>query len=103
VKLDGNDFDSSFFSLSITPSSCYSDTAEWVLNTGSTYHICHRRELYASFKELDGDLMSMGDDYTCQLVGKGTIRIKMYDGTMRVLKDVKYIPHMMKNWILVEL
>ena len=103
MKSDGNDFDSSFFSLSITPSGCYSNVSEWVLDTGSIYHIYPRRELFTSFEELDSGLMSMGDDHTYRLIIKGIVRIKMYDGTMRVLKDVKYIPHMMKNWILVEL
>ena len=28
IKSDGNDFDSSFFSLSITPPNCYSDASE---------------------------------------------------------------------------
>ena len=45
--------------------------------------------------------MSMGDDHIYRLVGKGTIRIKMYDETMRELKDVRYISHMTKNLISV--
>ena len=43
----------------------------------------------------------MGDDHTCRLVGQGTVRIKIYDGTMRELKNVRYISRMMKNLILV--
>ena len=39
VRSDGNDFDFSCFSLSITPSGCHSDASKWVLDTGSTYHI----------------------------------------------------------------
>jgi len=35
VRSDGNDFDSSYFSLSIIPSGCHSDVSEWVLDTGS--------------------------------------------------------------------
>ena len=65
------------------------------MNTGSTYHICPRRELFASFEELDGGLTSMGDDHTCRLFDKGTVRIKMYNGTMRELKEVRYIPTIM--------
>ena len=75
--------------------------SEWVLDTGSTHHICPRRELFASFEELDGGLMFMGDDHTCQLVDKGTVRIRMYDGILRELKEVRYIPHMTKNLISV--
>jgi len=65
VRSDDNDTDSSYFSLSITPSGYHVNASEWVLDTGSTYHICLRRELFASFEELDGDLISMRDDHTC--------------------------------------
>ena len=71
MKSDGNDSDSSYFSLFITPSGCCSDASEWVLDTCFTYYSCLRRELFASLEELDGSLMSMGDYHTCQLVGSG--------------------------------
>ena len=79
MKLDGNDSGSFCFSLSIISSGSHSDASEWVLDIDSTYHIYLRRELFASFEELDGGLMSMGDDHTCRLVGKVTIRIRMYN------------------------
>jgi len=44
ARSDENYFDSSTFSLSITPSTCYSDVSEWLLDTGATYHICPRRK-----------------------------------------------------------
>ena len=65
MRSDGNDSDSSCFSLSITPSSFHSDASEWVLDTGSKYNIYPRRELFARVEELDGGLISMGDDHTC--------------------------------------
>jgi len=57
--------------------------------------------LFANYEELDGSLMSIGDDHTCQLVGKDIIRIIMYDETLRELKEVRYIPSMTKNIISV--
>ena len=36
AKSDGNESDPSAFSLSITPSVCYSDASEWLLDTGAT-------------------------------------------------------------------
>ena len=44
AKSDGNDYDSSAFSFSITSSVCYSDASRWLLDTGATYHIYPRRE-----------------------------------------------------------
>ena len=52
MRSDGNNSDSSYFSLTIAPSDCHSDASEWVLDTASTYHICPRRELFASFEEM---------------------------------------------------
>jgi len=46
-------------------------------------------------------LIFMGDDHTCQLVGKGTVCIGMYDGILRELKEVRYISSMTKNIISV--
>jgi len=43
----------------------------------------------------------MGDDHTCQLVVKNIVRIRMYDATLRELKEVRYIPNMTKNTISV--
>jgi len=68
---------------------------------GLYLHIYPRRELFANFEELDVCLMSMRDDHTCRLVGKGTVHIRMYDGTLRELKKVKYIPRMMENLISI--
>ena len=68
---------------------------------GSTNYICPIKELFANFEELDGDLMSMKEDHTCLFVGKGTIYIKMYDGTIRKLKEVRSLPRITKNLISV--
>jgi len=70
MKSDDNDSGSSCFSLAITQSGCHSDVPEWILDTGSTYHVYLRRELFASFEELDGSLISIGENYTRPLVGK---------------------------------
>ena len=53
TKSDENESDSSAFLLSITPSIYYSDASEWLLDTGATYHICHRREWLFSLEKLD--------------------------------------------------
>jgi len=45
--------------------------------------------------------MSMRDDLTYQLAGKGKVCIRMYHGTLRELKELRYIPRMMKNLISV--
>lgn len=41
----------------------------------------------------------MGNDHACQMVGIGTVRIKMYDGLVRTLTDVRHVPDLKKNLI----
>ena len=43
----------------------------------------------------------MGDDGACQMNGTGTVRIKMFDGVVRDLIEVRYVPQMKKNIISV--
>ena len=41
----------------------------------------------------------MGDDSPLDIVGIGSIQIKVYDGIVRTLTDVRHIPDMSKNLI----
>ena len=62
---------------------------------------CPKREWFASFDKLNEGLMSFGNGHTCQIEEIGTIRIKLFDGMIRELKDVRYIPQLQKNLISV--
>ena len=44
----------------------------------------------------------MGDDRSCNMEGIGTVQIKMFDGMIRELKDVRYIPQLKRNFIFVD-
>ena len=41
----------------------------------------------------------MGNDSTCIIIGMGTIKIKMSDGVVRTLEEVRHIPDMKNNLI----
>ena len=41
----------------------------------------------------------MGNDHPYQVVGIGSVRIRMFDGVVRTLTNVRYIPEMKKNLI----
>ena len=54
-----------------------------------------------SFEKLDCGLVQTGDDSTCGRDGVGAILIKMFDGMVRELKNVRYVPQMKKNLISI--
>ena len=43
----------------------------------------------------------MGDDHPCNVEGMDTVRIKMDDGIVRELKEVRYVPQLKRNLISV--
>ena len=43
--------------------------------------------------------MFMVNNVSCQTVGMGNIRIKMYDNTIRTLTSVRHVPELKKNLI----
>ena len=86
------------FSLTVTPSACIVTDGTWVLDSGATYHICPRRDWFSSFEKLDGEVR-MGNNHTCRVIGIGSVRIKMHDGMVRELKEVRFVPAVKKNLI----
>ena len=70
---------------------CNSDNAEWILDSGATYHVCPNRAWFSSFEKLDGCYTVMGDNHPCNIEGIGTVHIKTEDGMVRELKEVMYV------------
>ncbi|BBN69538.1 hypothetical protein Prudu_1005S000200 [Prunus dulcis] len=87
------------FEFALASSSADGHSTEWILDSGCTYHMCPIREWFSSFEELDGGVVLMGNNNACKTQGIGKICLKMHDGTVRELSDVRYVPDMKKNLI----
>ena len=57
------------------------------------------RDWLSTYQPIDGRKVLMGNDEACKVVGIDTIRIKMYDGFIRTLIDVRHVPKLKKNLI----
>ena len=71
------------------------------MDTGATYYLCPIKEWFTDFYNLESGAVMMGNDQPCRTMGIGTIWLKMFDGMIRELKDVRYIPNLKKNLIFV--
>ena len=60
-----------------------------------------KREQFANFEKLDGGLLTISKVHTSQIEGISTVHIKLFDGMIRELKDVMYVPQLKKNLISV--
>ncbi|KAH9688421.1 hypothetical protein KPL70_015118 [Citrus sinensis] len=95
-KDEGSDY-----SLSITPTAYVASSSEWILDTGATYHLCPIKEWFIDFRNLESGAVVMGNDQPCCTMGIGTIRLKIFDGMVRELKEVRFVPTLKKNIISV--
>jgi len=63
-----------------------------MLNTRAAYRVCPNRDWFSSFEKLDKCSVVMGDDHPCTMKGIGMVYIKIFDGMVRELKDMIYVP-----------
>ena len=78
---------------------CANSGDEWILDSAAFFHICINRDWFITYDSVNGGSIKMGDDSPCQIIGIGSVQIKMHDGIIRTLTDVRHILDMRKNLI----
>jgi hypothetical protein len=58
-----------------------------------------KRDWFTTYESVNCGTVLMGNDVACKIVGIGTIRIRMHDGIVRTLTNVRHIPDLKKNLI----
>jgi hypothetical protein len=61
--------------------------------------MCLHRNWFSTYQSIDDGVVFMGNIFSCKIVGVGSIRIKMYDGTVRKLTYVRHVLELRKNLI----
>ncbi|KAH9686470.1 hypothetical protein KPL70_014355 [Citrus sinensis] len=89
------------YSLSITPTTYVASSSEWIFDIRATYHLCPIREWFTDFSELESGAVAMENDQPCHTMGIGIVRLKLFDGIVRELKEVRYILVLKKNLIFM--
>ena len=64
-----------------------------------SYHACPNRDWFSSFEKLNDCSIVMSDDRPCNMEGIYTVLLKMFDGMVQVLKEVRYVPQLKRNFI----
>jgi hypothetical protein len=81
--------------LSISNVSCHDQ--HWLLDSGASNHMCLHRHWFFSYQSIDDIIVYMGNDISYKIVGIGSIQIKMYDGSVKTLTDVRHVPELEKE------
>ena len=71
----------------------------WILDSACSYHMTPYKEWFDTYRLVNSGSVLMGNDASCKVIGIGTVRVKMFDGVVRTLSDVRHIPELRKNLI----
>lgn len=74
---------------------------KWVLDSRCSFHMTPNKDWFETFKEVNRGQVILGNNKSCEIMGISTVRIKMHDGVKRVLQQVRYIPALKRNLILL--
>ncbi|GJR70297.1 retrovirus-related pol polyprotein from transposon TNT 1-94 [Tanacetum coccineum] len=72
---------------------------DWIMDSGGSYHMTPRLDLFFDYLECDGGRVLLGDNRECKIRGIGKVRVQLKDGSSFVLHNVRYIPELKRNLI----
>jgi len=92
--------DNSNGDLLVAFAGCANSVDEWILDSTTSFHIYINRDWFVTYDSLQGGgSVRLGDDSQRDIVGIGSIQIRMHDGIVRTLTNVRHIPCMSNNLI----
>jgi len=59
--------------------------------------MCLKKEWYSTYKPYDGGSVLMGNNTVCKTVGIGNIHMRMFDGQVRTLTNIRHVPDLRKS------
>ena len=71
----------------------------WIMDSRCSFHMIPNKDWFETFEDVHGGQVILGNNKIYEVMGIGTVRIKMHDGVERVLQKVRYIPRLKRNLI----
>ncbi|CAM8876418.1 unnamed protein product [Rhodiola kirilowii] len=69
----------------------------WILDSGCTMHATPHKHLFSSMKLCEGREVMLGDHTSLRIKGIGTVPLRMFDGVVRNLQNVRWVPHLRRS------
>lgn len=72
---------------------------QWIMDSACSYHMSPKRYWFFDFEGLDSGQVLMGNNQSCRIHGVGSVNLKMWDGSVKVITEVRFIPDLKRNLI----
>jgi hypothetical protein len=99
VEDNSNDADGDMLSVA---SNSKHPVDSWILDSACSFHVTSNRDWFDTYRSVNSGIVTMGNGAHCKITGIGNIRIKMFDGVVRTLCDVRHVPGVEKNLISLD-
>ena len=63
------------------------------------FHMTPNRDWFSTYESMHKGVVLMGNNASCKTAGLGTVYIRMFDGVVRTLGDVRHVPNLKRNLI----
>ncbi|KAG8478786.1 hypothetical protein CXB51_028618 [Gossypium anomalum] len=71
----------------------------WILDSGCTFHMSPNWDWFTTYETVSECVVLIGNNASCKIIGVGTIKVKMFDGVVRTLSDVRHVLELKRNLI----
>ena len=78
-----------------------SEECTWVIDSRASFHITPLREYFSTYIDGDHGYVKTGDNGDCKIVGVGSVFLTTSTRCRLTLKDVRHIPNIRLNLILI--
>lgn len=73
------------------------------MDSACKFHRCSRRDWFTTYESVNDGSVLVWNDMACEIVGISSINIKIYNGTISTLSNVRHIPYLRKNLISLDI
>jgi hypothetical protein len=71
------------------------------MNSGATWHMTPNRDWFDTYESISEGSVFMGNDHALEIAGIGTIKLKMYDGSIHTISGVRHVKGLKKTLLSV--
>jgi len=73
----------------------------WIVDSGASFHSSPSKELFHNFVGRKFGKVHPADNKSLEILGRGNVNVKVLNGGLWKLQDVRYIPGLTKNLISI--
>ncbi|MCO5585689.1 hypothetical protein L7F22_039625 [Adiantum nelumboides] len=95
---DGDVLYTSSLSTAFLVASNGSYEQDWIKDSGAPFHVTPHREWFSSCEGRHG-IVRLGNNYACEIVGAGDIKMSLPNGSQFTLTNVRHVPKLTKSLI----